>query len=217
MVCRYYLRRVRQFPAVLRRFQGDSGQIETLPGQVHSSQVAAGCPVLYPVGVNLYQGGSVMSELLKASDLARVVGVSRSVVYQWVKLGLPVVRAPGVGPRYRLESVRRWLDQYESGQVPADRREVAQGAPRVSAPAPASETLPKGVMRAGPGRRVLMIAYAVPGPDPAGKTRRVRESSGVTDPMEAARVRRDRLRAAWMDAPDCENRRRFIAESEGDV
>jgi len=153
-----------------------------------------------------------MSELLKASELARAVGVSRSVVYQWVKLGLPVVRAPGVGPRYRLESVRRWLDQYESGQVPADLREAAQVPPPSPVSAP---SLPKGVYTAGAGRKVLMIAYAVPGPDPAGKTRRVRESSGVSDPMEAAQVRRDRLRSAWMDAPDCENRRRFMAEAEG--
>ena len=98
-----------------------------------------------------------MSELLKASDLARAVGVSRSVVYQWVKLGLPVVRAPGVGPRYRLQSVMKWVEQFESGQVPADRRGAAVPvSPRVSAPAPAPVSLPKGVMRAGPGRRVLI-------------------------------------------------------------
>jgi hypothetical protein len=160
----------------------------------------------------MFMGGIKMDKLLKAVDLARALGVSRSVVYLWLKQGLPYLEAPGVGRRFQLDQVKNWLRRFERSAV--DRPETSRiDSKPVFDPirGEVSASFPKGVY-GNPGG-VMMIAYHIPGPDEK-KTKRVRESSGSHDPLKAAAIRRDRIRAAWIDSPPSLNREKYLKEAE---
>jgi hypothetical protein len=60
-----------------------------------------------------------------------------------------------------------------------------------------------------PGK-ALMISYPIPD---GHKTRRVRESSGTRDPEKAAVIRREKIRSAWIDAPESLLREKYLNES----
>jgi len=144
-----------------------------------------------------------MDKLLKAVDLARALGVSRSVVYLWLKQGLPYLDAPGVGRRFQLDRVRDWLKQFEKTSK-IDSKPVSDPVRgEVS-----TDNL-KGVI--GKPGKALTIYYMVPDGD---KARRVREASGTRDPVKAAAIRRDRIKAAWIDSPPSLNREKYLKEAE---
>jgi len=146
-----------------------------------------------------------MDKLLKAVDLARCLGVSRSVVYLWIDKGLPYLEAPGVGRRFQIDKVKDWLNQFETIKT----SKIDSKAVSDPARGEVSASFPKGVT--GKPGKALMIHYMIPDGD---KTRRVRESSGSIDPVKAAAIRKEKLRAAWVDAPDSLNREKYLKEAE---
>lgn len=149
-----------------------------------------------------------MDKLLKAVDLARALGVSRSVVYLWIDKGLPYLEAPGVGRRFQIDKVKDWLRQFERSAVTSriDSKPVS-----CSEQVQTQGDILKGVY--GKPGGVMMIAYPIPDGD---KTKRVRESSGTMDPVKAAAIRKERLRAAWIDSPPSLNREKYLKEAETD-
>jgi len=163
-----------------------------------------------------------MPELLKASELAEVLGVPRGTIYKWVKLGMPVIHAPELSPRYELDRVKEWLRQFETraGQVkpdpPApppkitpDKRMDYGWKDVIEAPDPPDE-LPRGVYL-GKGERVYGIDYQIS--DGKGGSKRKRESAGVLDPYRAAVIRAERLIAAWKDEPQSVRRDKHLQDA----
>lgn len=149
-----------------------------------------------------------MDKLLKVTELARALGVSRSVVYLWLKSGLPYLEAPGIGRRFEVDNVKNWLRLFErsTGKPETSRIDCKP----VSDPGGVEVQggYPKGVY--GKPGGALMIAYPIPD---GSKTKRVREASGSIDPKQAAVIRRERLRAAWVDAPPSLNREKYLKEA----
>lgn len=144
-------------------------------------------------------------KLLKAVDLARCLGVSRSVVYLWLKQGLPYLEAPGIGRRFEVDQVKDWLRQFERSAVTSriDCKPVFDpGGVEVQ------DGFPKGVY--GKPGKALMIWFMVPDGD---KSRRVRESAKTRDPIKAVALRRDRIREAWKDEPESIRRELFMKEA----
>jgi hypothetical protein len=154
----------------------------------------------------MFIGGIKMDKLLKAVDLARALGVSRSVVYLWLKQGLPYLEAPGVGRRFQLDQVKDWLKQFEKTSKIACKPVSDPVRGEVSA-----DNL-KGVI--GKPGKALTIYYMVPDSPDGSNTRRVREAAGTRDPVKAAAIRRDRIKAAWIDSPPSLNREKYLKEAE---
>jgi hypothetical protein len=53
---------------------------------------------------------------LTQGDLASVFQVSRGVVAEWVRAGMPTLRCGAQSPRYELEAVLAWLRERDRGQ-----------------------------------------------------------------------------------------------------
>lgn len=80
--------------------------------------------------------GEPTGTLLRAREVAALVGVSERQVARWAKAGMPHLKLPGRGAapamaRFRAEEVDAWLDAYRVGDVPA------------AAPAPAKPGRPR--------------------------------------------------------------------------
>jgi len=159
-----------------------------------------------------------MPELLKASELAEVLGVPRGTIYKWVKLGMPVIHAPELSPRYELDRVKEWLRQFETraGQVkpepPADtplkKPSIDLKAAEIAPVKPGK--LPRGVF-IREGERVYQLDYQVP--DGKGGSKRKRESAGTLDPCRAAVTRAERIIEAWKDEPQSVRRDKFLQDA----
>lgn len=65
-----------------------------------------------------------MSRLYSATGIARKLGVTARTIYRWrdMGIGFPVVKLPGIPPKYRLPDVNRWLDRHGLGGGRIDRR-----------------------------------------------------------------------------------------------
>lgn len=65
-----------------------------------------------------------MSRLMTAAELAREVGVRPETVRRWAKdiPNFPVVRLPGLPPRFRITDVSRFIDRNSTGGGRIDRR-----------------------------------------------------------------------------------------------
>ena len=55
------------------------------------------------------EGGNAM-ELFTVNELTKIMKVSRTTVYHWVKLGMPYYKTPGGRYRFKVEEVAIWCD-----------------------------------------------------------------------------------------------------------
>jgi hypothetical protein len=64
------------------------------------------------------------SRLYGTTAIARKLGVAARTIYRWrdMGIGFPVVKVPGIPPKYRLSDVNRWLDRHGLGGGRVDRR-----------------------------------------------------------------------------------------------
>jgi hypothetical protein len=64
------------------------------------------------------------SRLYGTTAIARKLGVTARTIYRWrdMGVGFPVVKVPGIPPKYRLSDVNRWLDRHGLGGGRVDKR-----------------------------------------------------------------------------------------------
>lgn len=152
-------------------------------------------------------------ELLTIVKVAKHFKVSRNTVYNWIASGLPSFQVSGSRPLFDVDTVQDWIKRNER---PIESRSLPRKASRM--PPDRVSSLPegadrsKGVYLPSKSSTIYWIAYQVPSVN--GKARRVRESSQLCDPKEAAAIRRDRIKAAWKDAPHSTMRSRYLHEAE---
>lgn len=149
-------------------------------------------------------------EILTMQELAKKFDVTTKTIQRWVARGCPCKTPPGLKRTkvFRYDLVKEWLysgddvDPTERARMPQDQtKDTGQG-----------DDIPTGVYLHSKGSNIYWIAYQVP--TDGGKTRRVRESSQSCDIQEAAAIRRDRIKAAWKDAPHSTARSKHLREAE---